>query len=251
METSSKRVNRTEIEAIPKRAASIVAEPVSLRFDERRGDDMRRLVIIPLVQNAIGGAALMGLCGMALYLLGLPIDSAALIGGATGFSAFCGATFVRFFADDIGLLAAMYNAGYRAASAEAAEDIEALREQLADEKAGRARDTEMAEQRIAQAQRPIIVNRAGPGRETFVKPAGGSEIEDAAALLLQTEDGGYLPGRDVSGLSPQAQAAAVAVLHATGLTTLAGTRTRITASRNEVYRALSRLVEADKQTSPE
>jgi hypothetical protein len=226
-----------------------VPEPVSLRFDERRGDDMRRLVVIPLVQNAIGGLALAGPCWLALFLFGTAIDIAGQIALGIGFCAFCGVTALRFFADDIGLLASMYNAGYRAATAEGNDEIDRLRGLLEDEQEGRASDAALAEQRIAQAQRPIVVNRAG--RDSFVRPQGGAEVEDAQALLLQTEDGGYLPGRDVTGLSAAAQAAAVAVLHATGLTVLAGNRTRITASKAEVYRALARLVEADKHTSPE
>jgi hypothetical protein len=112
-------------------------------------------------------------------------------------------------------------------------------------------DLLVAEQKVIDAQRPIYVNQKA--HSTIVAAsARDAHWQDAQRLLLLAEDNGYLPGRGTTGLSTEAQASAVGVLHRTGCTIVEGKRVKLTCSKNEAYMALARLVEqADKQASPE
>jgi hypothetical protein len=226
-------------------------EPASLRFDERRGDDLRRLIVIPLLQNVIGGMATGALVAIIGWLFGMDWQLTAQVAGIAATCLFCLATIIRFFADDFGLLHLMWTQGWNAAAAEWEAEVAQCKQTLADAQASHASDLLVAEQRIRDAQRPIVVNRKA--HDTMVAPAArDAHWQDAHRMLLLAEDGGYLPGRETMGLSWEAQAAALDVLHRTGCTLVVGKRTRLTCSVNDAYMALARLVEnADKQASHE
>lgn len=87
----------------------------ALRVEPRRESNFTGQVIIPLIQNLMGGLAVAGalltvLAGIYLYS-GWWDDRAGLSALCVGALVLCVATFIRFFADDFGLLKKAYQAG--------------------------------------------------------------------------------------------------------------------------------------------
>jgi hypothetical protein len=187
---------------------------IPLRIDEQRGDDLRRLIVIPLLQNIIGGVAMALLVGTIGFLFGVDGVLVAQVAGIAGVLLACLATVVRFFADDFGILAFQYNRGYDAAAELWGAEVAELQADLL-----------VAEQKVIDAQRPIYVNQKA--HSTIVAAsARDAHWQDAQRLLLLAEDNGYLPGRGTTGLSTEAQASAVGVLHRTGCTIVEGKRVK-------------------------
>lgn len=113
----------------------------ALRVEPHKQDDLARLVVIPILQNVIGGIAVAGAIltvqGGVWLLWGWWSDEALL--GAVGVGAMVAfmATFIRFFADDVGLLRTAYRAGQEVS----AQQMEALQRELNEERREHA-DTE-------------------------------------------------------------------------------------------------------------
>jgi hypothetical protein len=113
----------------------------ALKIEPHKQDDLARLVVIPIIQNVIGGVAVAGAIltvqGGAWIIWGWWSEEALL--GAVGVGALVAfvATFIRFFADDFGLLRTAYRAGQEIS----AQQMDALRRELNDERREHA-DTE-------------------------------------------------------------------------------------------------------------
>lgn len=69
--------------------------------------------LIPIAQNLAGGAAVSGLCLVAVVALDFDVEAFSLWAGLAGASVFCTATVIRFFADDFGIVHGAYQAGRR------------------------------------------------------------------------------------------------------------------------------------------
>lgn len=75
-------------------------------------------VLIPLAQNIAGGAAVAGLCLVAVVALGFTVEAFGLWAGLAGGAVACTATVIRFFADDFGIVWGAYQAGQRSRDSE-------------------------------------------------------------------------------------------------------------------------------------
>jgi hypothetical protein len=75
-------------------------------------------VVVPLTQNVIGGVATSGLLAIAWRAVGLPPSDWWIPVALAGSAVACVVTLTRFFADDIGITAAAYNAGRRSRDVE-------------------------------------------------------------------------------------------------------------------------------------
>ncbi len=93
---------------------------------------------------------------------------------------------------------------------------------------------------LESAQRPIVIQR----RATDAKVAPhvhSAAWQDAVNMLKVTGDRDYLPGRQASGLSQEAQAAAVAELIEAKCVAREGTKVRLTCTVAEALAALNAL----------
>ena len=95
-----------------------VSDQPNLRADAYRSNDARATIWIPLAQNIIAGVAIGILGCMALYVagqLGMQTGAASFAGGL---AVACIVTVVRFFADDVGILAWAHKQGRASRQAE-------------------------------------------------------------------------------------------------------------------------------------
>lgn len=93
-------------------------KPEDLRTEPYRGDDMRRLIVIPLAQNLIGGLGVACLGWIGLYAADVLTSNTLLWSALLGLGVSCLVTLLRFFADDLGLLGAAWRAGWKAGEGE-------------------------------------------------------------------------------------------------------------------------------------
>lgn len=209
-------------------------ETPNLRADAYRSNDVRATIIIPLAQNLIAGVAI-GLLGcMGVYVFGALTWETGAAAFAGGLFVACVVTVLRFFADDVGLLAWADRNGYK-------RGLEQGRGEFETELIAAKRRVADLEVQLKDAQRPVVVERDDA---KFVR----SEVMDAAwsnarNLLVVTDDKGTLPGRGRSGLSESDQAAAIGVLVRAGCIERIGKQYRLTGTQSEAYKALSDLAE--------
>lgn len=91
-----------------------VADQPNLRTDAHRSGDVRATIIIPIVQNGIGGLAVGILACIVLYPLGMLRADTTAAAFSGGLAVACAVTIFRFFADDVGLLSWARKGGERA-----------------------------------------------------------------------------------------------------------------------------------------
>lgn len=105
----------------------------NLRTDAHRSGDVKATIIIPIVQNGIGGLAVGILACIVLYPLGIlrPDTTAAAFAG--GLAVACAVTIFRFFADDVGIMAWARRGGERAGVVATEERLQPLLDQALSE----------------------------------------------------------------------------------------------------------------------
>lgn len=114
-----------------------ITDQPNLRTEAYKGDDTKRLIVIPLAQNLIAGVAIAVLACIVLYPFGVLTMQTGAAALAGGLAVACAVTVFRFFADDFGLLgwahrggAASRQAEIDAIIAEYEADIEEVRDEL-------------------------------------------------------------------------------------------------------------------------
>ena len=116
-------------------------------------------VLIPVAQNVIGGAGLIGLCAIgAVVATGELTDRARIICELIGTAFTCLITITRFFGDDLGILTAAYKAG--AASRDT--EVNALEHEL--QEAHRLID-QLNGVKISSGARDELIDRCQRSRE--------------------------------------------------------------------------------------
>ena len=163
-------------------------------------------VLVPLAQNLAGGAAVAGLYWIGYEAsktwvdLGAEPDVVWLWAKLAGGAVACAATFVRFFADDFGIVTAAYRAGQRSRDAE----INALQLELQaavatanlDPTSAQRRRTEVVQRARKDAERLLEVHFGGDStaRSAMVSRGMGQRDWERAMRLLRaagamSEDG--------------------------------------------------------------
>lgn len=158
-------------------------------------------VLIPLAQNIAGGAAIwgMGIIGYMTiqYARALPwdLEGARLWCALAGGMVTCLITVIRFFGDDLGLLAAAYKAGQRSRDTEIANlqlMLRAMRDAKTSAQAAGTDNAEKREQEFMQrakadARKLIEVhfNRDSISREAMKTRGMGQRDWERAARLLK------------------------------------------------------------------
>lgn len=177
-----------------------ITEQTELRFEAERSGDVRSSIIVPLVQNVIGGGALTILLCLALAAFNALDFDTALGAGAIGLGAACFVTLVRFFYDDFGWL----NIAYKAGAASRQPEIDDLKKQNHD-----------LGVKLSNATRPIVVHKRPV--DTFVKPEAPDPAWEDAVFILSLVVDGRIPGRGRTELSQARQVAALAMLARAGV----------------------------------
>lgn len=115
-----------------KSAVPTVVQPEVVRPDDLYVREYAQGVWIPLLQNLFGGLlGAGGLVGLVTWRAGLTVDEALLIGGVVGGIAFCAATMIRAFRDEVRLLMTAYGERQdRATRLAQAAEIAQLREEM-------------------------------------------------------------------------------------------------------------------------
>jgi hypothetical protein len=205
---------------------SLVDSQDVLRTDTYRGDDAMRLVVVPLVQNVLGGIAVAGALCVPLTVIYFAtgwMDALAIYGAlAVGAMVTFMATFIRFFADDFGLLIAAYYRGRRELQPTldaAYADIDAL------------------EAKLRSAQNVVY---AAPA-PNFVAPEVVDAAYEDALLLLKLTRGVRLPGRGKAQMSQRRQEAATATLIRAGVLKRSGNNYDLNCSAQQALDALQAL----------
>lgn len=189
-----------------------ITDQPTLRTEAYKGDDVRRLIVIPLAQNLIAGVAFAVLACIVLYpfaLLTMQTGAAALAGGL---AVACLVTIFRFFADDVGILGWAYKRGRAARQPE----IDALKAELEAEKT-RHRDTKR-EKEIAEYKLHAMETK---GRYVPSEATEDPAYKDAQTLIDEWQKRNYSPPTQRSmadlGWTPQRYKVALSYLGSKGV----------------------------------
>lgn len=196
-----------------------ITDKPDLRTEPYKGDDTKRLIIIPLVQNLIAGVAIgiLGCIGVFVFdVLTMQTAAAAFAGGL---AVACAVTVLRFFADDLGLLAWAYRQGGAARQPE----IDALKAELGAEKT-RHRDTKREKEALEYA------THATETKGRYVAPEATEDptYKDAQTLIDEWARRNYSPPTQRAmaevGWTPQRYAKALSYLGSKGVIDRNGTK---------------------------
>lgn len=205
-----------------------------LRTEAYKGDDARRLILIPLAQNLIAGVAIGVLGCIGLYALDAmqgDLVAAALLGGL---AVACAVTVLRFFADDVGLLGWAFRRGW----AERQDDIDALAADHAAELAAVRSElqAELERHRATKRERDEydLMLRASRSPSTYVAPDATDDPVrmDAETLIDEWARRSYEPPTQrlmaAAGWTPQRYTRALSYLGSKGIVDRNGTKPRWT-----------------------
>lgn len=191
----------------------------TLRTEPFKGDDAKRLIIIPLVQNLIAGVAVGTLGTIVLYVLGRLYFDLILSSYLGGLAVACSVTVIRFFADDFGLLAWSHKQG----GASRQPEVDALKVELEAEKT-RHRDTK----REKEALEYTIHAMETKGRYVPAEATEDGTFKDAQTLIDEWARRSYEAptqrGMAALGWTPQRYAKALSYLGSKGVVDRNGTK---------------------------
>lgn len=194
-------------------------EQPTLRTEPFRGDDARRLIIIPLVQNLIAGVAIGILGGIVLYALGLLRTDTIGAAFAGGLAVACFVTIFRFFADDVGILGWAHKQGRASRQLE----VNAMKAELEAEKT-RHRDTKREKEALEYTIHALETN----GRYVPAESTDDPTFKDAQTLIDEWARKSYEPptqrGMAAIGWTPQRYAKALSYLGSKGVVDRNGTK---------------------------
>lgn len=192
-----------------------------LRTEPYKGDDVRRLIIIPLVQNLIAGLAIGILGWIVLYAFDALETSLIVSVFLGGVAVACVVTVFRFFADDFGFLSWAYRQGGAARQPE----IDALKAELGAEKT-RHRDTKREKEALEYATHATETKGRYVAAESTEDPA----YKDAQTLIDEWARRNYSPPTQRAmaevGWTPQRYAKALSYLGSKGVIDRNGTKPR-------------------------
>lgn len=209
-----------------------ITDQPDLRTEAYKGDDTKRLIVIPLAQNLIGGVAVALLACIALYPLGMLARETVAASLAGGLAIACLVTIFRFFEDDVRIGGWIYKRGRASRDAEVQalkdgyeERVAAALSELEAERT-RHRDTKREKEALEYTIRAMEVK----GRYVPAEATEDPVYKDAHTLVDEWARRSYEAptqrGMAAVGWTPQRYAMALSYLGSKGVVDRNGTKPR-------------------------
>lgn len=208
-----------------------IPDQPNLRADAYRSNDARATIWIPLAQNLIAGVAIGILGCMALYVvqrLDIQTGTASFAGGL---AVACMVTVVRFFADDVGILAWAFKRG-RASRQDEIDDLKEEHKEALDKVTDELR-AEIERHKTTKRERDefdltLRSMRGGAGKYVPGESTADQVEQDAHTLAKEWARRSYSPptqrGMAELGWTPQRYTMALNYLGSKGVVDRNGTK---------------------------